>query len=756
MKEKRQRRKIIIYAAAGLVCLMLFFYVLPVSRPEKPPVQTILAERISPAQIRAGDRIVVVSVLMGCAVSEKEDSGRIGSTEVTVRNTATREVITRLSEDTAVFEVIRAGEEDVLLKSGKGYLTSSETDQTLYYADEPELCSSWRFTGEDMLYNPCSGMAGKSGDFIRENYLSSYNASFSVYRTDPDRADLVFSMAFYRMGNSRPFEALPDHYRLPVFQTSDIHGNLADLSHERPLYLLACIYDKILDARGHGGEERRDKLILLDCGDIYQGSTLSSMFEGQSVSELFVHMGYDAVTIGNHDFDWGIEKTVDPDATMIDCSFDGHTVENSIPVLFSNLYRDGEKVPFAKDYIILEKTAVSDTGLELPIKVAVIGFSDDYSDSVSVFRFSGQGYRIDEDYDRVNLLAASLEESGQCDATVLIAHSNAKDIVEGLGSRTAVDLVLGGHVHKAGLGKPESGPAYIQPGGNATSYTSCSLLFSLRDNRTIYSGTDSLRAVFINGNDRRLMDLPENADWLDASVVDYSNRLIGLQDESMETEIGFIREDALRSTFIPESGNISTTCGNWVTSIFRRAVDADVGFYNKAGIREEFPVESGAGRRMIKIRDIYSMLPFDTAIHCYELSYGELLTALQYAVTEKGRPLLGQMSGIDCYYEDGNVLALVSAGGEVIYRDGEWTDGCRDRKVRVAVGEFSATTDRTAANGMGNPFAAWSKTDRLIRVQDQETESAVRVLTEEAAENDGLLYIDTSPHYINHAYVPRP
>ncbi len=43
---------------------MLFFYVLPVSRPEKPPVQTILAERISPAQIRAGDRIVVVSVLM--------------------------------------------------------------------------------------------------------------------------------------------------------------------------------------------------------------------------------------------------------------------------------------------------------------------------------------------------------------------------------------------------------------------------------------------------------------------------------------------------------------------------------------------------------------------------------------------------------------------------------------------------------------------------------------------------------------------
>ena len=55
-----------------------------------------------------------------------------------------------------------------------------------------------------------------------------------------------------------------------------------------------------------------DRAVLLDGGDIFQGNTLSNLLDGRPLAEAYQLMGYDAVTIGNHEFDWQIENTVDP------------------------------------------------------------------------------------------------------------------------------------------------------------------------------------------------------------------------------------------------------------------------------------------------------------------------------------------------------------------------------------------------------------------------------------------------------------
>ena len=112
-------------------------------------------------------------------------------------------------------------------------------------------------------------------------------------------------------------------YFLPVFYTSDTHGYLADTSGDDILYLLTYISDKVKDVRGHGADARKDRAVLLDGGDIYQGNTMSNLLQGQPLSAAYQIMEYDAVTIGNHEFDWDIENTVDSDGTMMDSHLEG-------------------------------------------------------------------------------------------------------------------------------------------------------------------------------------------------------------------------------------------------------------------------------------------------------------------------------------------------------------------------------------------------------------------------------------------------
>ncbi len=82
-----------------------------------------------------------------------------------------------------------------------------------------------------------------------------------------------------------------------VFFTSDVHcgvnenvsfGGLMSLIKER--------------------KEQKRNVLLVDCGDNLQGGTLGSMTKGEAIVDLMNEMGYDVATLGNHDFDYGMER----------------------------------------------------------------------------------------------------------------------------------------------------------------------------------------------------------------------------------------------------------------------------------------------------------------------------------------------------------------------------------------------------------------------------------------------------------------
>ena len=539
-------------------------------------------------------------------------------------------------------------------------------------------------------------------------------------------------------------ETLHDaQYYLPVFETSDIHGYLADLSGDDVKYLLAYISDKVQDVRN--GDLSR--AVLLDGGDIYQGNTMSNLLKGNSLSAAYAMMGYDAVTIGNHEFDWLIENTVDSDGTMKDYDLGDTAGANTIPVVISNLYRNGEKVPFARDYVILQKTAVDDEGHEMPVRIGVIGLASEYDHNIMYDKFTGAGYKLILDFDQVNALAAKLEESGQCDATIVLAHEEAAIVADGLGEGTVVDLVLGGHAHLLISETTSWGLPYMEPGLHGEAYAYLQLAFREIDGAPVFQEVTDMDVISVE----RLTNNAENEAELDQAIVSLTDEAIDLISGVLEVKIGYITESVLRDTYLPGSGDRASTCGNWCSSIFARIVGADVGIVNEGGLRTDLPLEEGKDKRMITRSDIYTMFPFNNEIYCFELTYEELLTVLKYGLTKNGQTRISYLSGIDCYYTDQTVNAIVTKDGEAVYVNGAWKDGWKDKPLRVAICDYAATSDKPD-NGLSNPFVAWVGTYRQIETDQIDNLGAIDVLTAEAEANDGYLFIDTTPHFINRTY----
>ena len=555
-------------------------------------------------------------------------------------------------------------------------------------------------------------------------------------------------------------------YRLAVFGTSDIHGKLVDNAEGSLEYRAAYIADKVNDSRMTEDGIDRDRTVLVDGGDIYQGNAVSNLVHGESMSAVFDSMGYDAVTIGNHEFDWGPENVCDDNKTMRDYTMDGKTCQNDTPVVCSNLYQNGSKVGFAGDYVILDKTAVDASGEELPVRVAVIGFAEDYSGTVAAAKFINLGFSIKEDFDEVDRMASELEESDKCDAVILLAHGNAARIAENLGSESAVDLVIGGHTHRKMSDVTEWGLRYMSPSGSATTYMRSDLVFENDGKggaRKKEGAADNAEIIRLADYRDKLSDKAENKEEIDHEVVDITNEYIKRTDVILRDEIGYVTVPVSRAVAEGTDKRVSNA-HNFVTGAMRLAADADVAFINKGGVRSDFGPVPGQEKYTVTLGDIYSMLPFDDRLYIFEITGEELIEVFRYSLDRQGWGLLTSMSGMDCYFIDdpddkGNsgrkyknqIPDTLIVDGEVIYSGGKLKEEWKDRKIRLVTVEFSATTNRNKA-GMDNPLCEYINSDRLISDDKVLRDAVLEALHREAQENNGYLPVDTDKHFIYDKY----
>ena len=561
-------------------------------------------------------------------------------------------------------------------------------------------------------------------------------------------------------GGEKPAETPDDkpkagEYVLPLIETTDMHGYVINKDESGTVhYRLAYISDKADDIRGHGAQRQTDRLLLLDGGDLYQGASISNLMSGWPVYVAMDMMQYDAVAMGNHEFDWGIENIVDADATLLDYEWEGSSCIGDVPILCANLYKDGNRVSFTRDYVVVEKTALGPWGATIPVKIGIVGFAVNYSGSILSTQFADQGYSINEDYSIANSIAAALESSGECDATILLVHGEAQGAADKLGSGSPIDLVLGGHSHRYMEGTIRGIP-YLQGGRYCERYASADLRFEVDGEGAVTFKSVDNRVIHTVESSRDTHNSPgENSSDLSDEVLAVSDAALEATAPLMNEVIGYIGVGAT-TYYISGSGDRAAIMSNWMCDIIRRIGQADVAFVNAGGIRTSFPL-NGQSRRDITAANVYEMFPFGNKVYVYKISYSELLKVFEYSMTSGGQSLFSRMTGLDCYFtaEDHGSYSTYAVqslrkDGTVIYSKGTWTDDWASRPVILAASEYLATGDRTDYyTGLPNPLIEWNSTEKLLSNNLVDNENAVRVLREEAAASSGHLYIDTSAHFI--------
>lgn len=224
--------------------------------------------------------------------------------------------------------------------------------------------------------------------------------------------------------------AVAQKKQLVILHTNDTHSCIMPLNPNLADTALA----------GRGGflrrmaliEDERAKtpgLLLIDCGDFSQGSPYYNFYKGEVEVELMNRMGYDVATIGNHEFDFGLENM----ARIFRMA--------KFPIVCANYDFTGTSVEgLVKPYTIIKRNG---------LKIGLFGLSPQPRGLVDTTKFVGVKYL--DPVETAERMAALLKTKKKCDVVICVSHlgwENEELTDQMLVPATRdIDIVLGGHSH---------------------------------------------------------------------------------------------------------------------------------------------------------------------------------------------------------------------------------------------------------------------------------------------------------------------
>lgn len=222
----------------------------------------------------------------------------------------------------------------------------------------------------------------------------------------------------------------PERYKVTLLHTNDVHSRMEPFPAQAG------------DLAGLGGASRRTSLVrrirevesevlLLDAGDILQGTPYFNLFDGEVEFRAMEAMGYDAATLGNHDFDGGLP--------LLERRLPGL----SFPMLNANY--DFTETPLAgmvAPYRIFEKG---------PVRVGIFGLGVELAGLVPDKLYGGITYM--DPLAISDRVAHHLKKEERCQLVVCLSHLGLEYPDDRVSDRTLaahstdIDIILGGHTH---------------------------------------------------------------------------------------------------------------------------------------------------------------------------------------------------------------------------------------------------------------------------------------------------------------------
>jgi 5'-nucleotidase / UDP-sugar diphosphatase len=468
-----------------------------------------------------------------------------------------------------------------------------------------------------------------------------------------------------------------DTVAISILHTTDLHGHILptmDYNGNPDLGGLARCATQIRRWR----RENRNS-ILIDLGDVYQGTEVSLRTKGELMIDLFNHLKYDAWIIGNHEFDWGTEI------------FRNVLARSTMPVLAANTLLEGRAPgelagvgnPLAKIQPHILKEIAG-------IKIALIGITTPGMPFWLPRQFTrGMDFQFPVEPVRRAIRKAKAEGA---DAIVLAGHMGLKartggdDFANSVVALTSefpeTAAFIAGHTH-------QTVPSRLTNG----------VLLTQADHFGIHLGRVDL--VF-DRNSKKLLRREAACELMDARipldhhVLSRSKSHLAESDVALAQPIGEVAETLRARSHPGEPSDVEQLIGAAIIEALREngaAVDSAM-----HGTFDERNIPAGVKT----LRDIWSIIPYENCLMTAELLPDEVKTIMEevYASHEP-RNLLGVNVATERVGADRRIISMRFADGRPLQRDRRYTIAFNTFDARSAGHRFMklrALLETPAAN----------------------------------------------------------
>lgn len=406
-----------------------------------------------------------------------------------------------------------------------------------------------------------------SSIFTSESSSSSTSNSSSVVSSSSSQLPLLVTLDFYNL--------------------NDFHGavDYNPSNKEIGINRLANYFENMTN--------NNPNTILLSSGDMWQGSADSNITRGRLVVDAMNLMGFEAMAIGNHEFDWTDEYLL------------SNQIRSNFPLLGINIFdqRTQARAAFADASVLIEKTG---------IQIGIIGTIGSDLES-SILTSAVQDYSFVPYTDLVMQESERLRDLG-ADLIVLLNHNGSVES----GVMPYVDAVFNGHTHRREVFHVDGKPVYQgQAYGQAISHvrfvvnTSTMEPTFIQSQSGVYTFDTLLNANQIGEENIEMKELFDQ--YLVNEINDVKNEVIGSADGAFSrNQLGNLAVDEMLR--------------------YGQEVKPEVvaSFHNTGGVRaaiDQGPVSYG---------ELYKAFPFDNELMIVEVTGNDLLWWLSenlYAAT---------------------------------------------------------------------------------------------------------------------------
>lgn len=326
-------------------------------------------------------------------------------------------------------------------------------------------------------------------------------------------------------------------------------------------------------------EKQPNNTVILSAGDMFQGAAVSAMTRGKVVVDIMNYIGFDAMALGNHEFDWGINDIIRYH------DGDEENGEANFPFLGANIYHEPSEafVDWAEPYTVIERGN---------FKIGILGLMGENLES-SIIGSVIKGYEFTSELAAIKKYVPILRNEEGADIVIVVSHNDTSSInyeIRNLEGDQYVDAVVNGHTHQYYAYEEtriDGPPLVVVQSGDNGRFVGHIALEVDKESKKVIDAT-----VGFVSKDKMTTPSTEIEEIINGyqEYIDIENELIGKAGTYINRTIGT----------------------RFAANILGKFEDVDVGIINAGGVRSAgFPINDGDD---VTYGSIFRIMPFENQV----------------------------------------------------------------------------------------------------------------------------------------------